>query len=179
MFLFGVCPGFNRSRLPLPSAASDPVFYVNRYGPAGIVERLSHLLPDGVPRCLGDGRGHWAGGRPRRAGRVHNRRRTTGTPARPWRPPVLFHASQTIHIILRRTRGSPQRWWPRSRAGRRETVRALSRTTRPPRADAQKKGESAMSALVQSTPWWREPTRDQWYAWTAAWLGWTLEAFDF
>ena len=36
-----------------------------------------------------------------------------------------------------------------------------------------------MSALVQSTPWWREPTRDQWYAWTAAWLGWTLDAFDF
>ena len=36
-----------------------------------------------------------------------------------------------------------------------------------------------MSALVQSTPWWREPTRDQWYAWIAAWLGWTLDAFDF
>jgi SHS family lactate transporter-like MFS transporter len=28
-------------------------------------------------------------------------------------------------------------------------------------------------------PWWREPTRDQWYAWVAAWLGWTLDAFDF
>jgi MFS transporter, SHS family, lactate transporter len=28
-------------------------------------------------------------------------------------------------------------------------------------------------------PWWREPTRDQWYAWWAAWLGWTLDAFDF
>jgi MFS transporter, SHS family, lactate transporter len=36
-----------------------------------------------------------------------------------------------------------------------------------------------MSASVQSTPWWKEPTRDQWYAWTAAWLGWTLDAFDF
>ncbi|HEY1932725.1 MAG TPA: MFS transporter [Acetobacteraceae bacterium] len=28
-------------------------------------------------------------------------------------------------------------------------------------------------------PWWREPTRDQWYAFIAAWLGWTLDAFDF
>jgi SHS family lactate transporter-like MFS transporter len=28
-------------------------------------------------------------------------------------------------------------------------------------------------------PWWREPTKDQWYAFTAAWLGWTLDAFDF
>jgi SHS family lactate transporter-like MFS transporter len=28
-------------------------------------------------------------------------------------------------------------------------------------------------------PWWKEPTRDQWLAWTAGWLGWTLDAFDF
>jgi len=28
-------------------------------------------------------------------------------------------------------------------------------------------------------PWWKEPTKDQWYAWFAAWLGWTLDAFDF
>src|SRR5258708_21183022 len=28
-------------------------------------------------------------------------------------------------------------------------------------------------------PWWKEPTKDQWYAWWAAWLGWTLAAFDF
>jgi SHS family lactate transporter-like MFS transporter len=27
--------------------------------------------------------------------------------------------------------------------------------------------------------WWREPTKDQWYAFIAAWLGWTLDAFDF
>jgi MFS transporter, SHS family, lactate transporter len=27
--------------------------------------------------------------------------------------------------------------------------------------------------------WWKEPTRDQWHAWIAAWLGWTLDAFDF
>ena len=29
------------------------------------------------------------------------------------------------------------------------------------------------------TPWWKEPTRDQWYAYCAAWMGWTLDAFDF
>src|SRR5271154_6934303 len=28
-------------------------------------------------------------------------------------------------------------------------------------------------------PWYMEPTRDQWHAWVAAWLGWTLDAFDF
>ena len=30
-----------------------------------------------------------------------------------------------------------------------------------------------------SVPWWKEPTKDQWYAYAAAWLGWTLDAFDF
>src|SRR3954471_15817068 len=34
----------------------------------------------------------------------------------------------------------------------------------------------AGGALV---PWWKEPTKDQWYAYLAAWLGWTLDAFDF
>jgi MFS transporter, SHS family, lactate transporter len=28
-------------------------------------------------------------------------------------------------------------------------------------------------------PWWKEPTKDQWMAWIAAWLGWMLDAFDF
>src|ERR1700726_3493542 len=28
-------------------------------------------------------------------------------------------------------------------------------------------------------PWWREPTKDQGRAWIAAWLGWTLDSFDF
>jgi len=39
-----------------------------------------------------------------------------------------------------------------------------------------------MSASVASRaqgPWWKEPTKDQWYAYIAAWLGWTLDAFDF
>ena len=31
----------------------------------------------------------------------------------------------------------------------------------------------------QQLAWWREPTREQWHAWIAAWLGWTLDAFDF
>ena len=32
---------------------------------------------------------------------------------------------------------------------------------------------------VNPVPWWKEPTKDQWYAYVAAWLGWTLDAFDF
>ena len=32
---------------------------------------------------------------------------------------------------------------------------------------------------VQAVPWWKEPTKEQWHAWVAAWLGWTLDAFDF
>jgi SHS family lactate transporter-like MFS transporter len=32
---------------------------------------------------------------------------------------------------------------------------------------------------VNHTLWWKEPTKDQWVAWIAAWLGWTLDAFDF
>src|ERR1700756_1792525 len=32
---------------------------------------------------------------------------------------------------------------------------------------------------LKPVPWWREPTKDQWLAWVAAWLGWTLDAFDF
>jgi len=37
------------------------------------------------------------------------------------------------------------------------------------------------TAAVTATPiaWWREPTKDQWYAYLAAWAGWTLDAFDF
>jgi SHS family lactate transporter-like MFS transporter len=35
------------------------------------------------------------------------------------------------------------------------------------------------ASVAKSVPWWKEPTRDQWYAFIAAWLGWTLDAFDF
>ena len=35
------------------------------------------------------------------------------------------------------------------------------------------------SARPSALPWWKEPTKDQWYAYIAAWLGWTLDAFDF
>ena len=38
---------------------------------------------------------------------------------------------------------------------------------------------SASSAPVSALPWWKEPTKDQWYAYCAAWMGWTLDAFDF
>jgi SHS family lactate transporter-like MFS transporter len=37
----------------------------------------------------------------------------------------------------------------------------------------------AAAETVNDIPWWKEPTKDQWYAWWAAWLGWTLDAFDF
>lgn len=39
-----------------------------------------------------------------------------------------------------------------------------------------------MSIALDTTKpvvWWKEPTREQWHAWVAAWLGWTLDAFDF
>ena len=32
---------------------------------------------------------------------------------------------------------------------------------------------------VNIIPWWKEPTKEQWYAYIAAWSGWTLDAFDF
>jgi MFS transporter, SHS family, lactate transporter len=35
------------------------------------------------------------------------------------------------------------------------------------------------TAEAAQVPWYKEPTKDQWYAWWAAWLGWTLDAFDF
>ena len=38
---------------------------------------------------------------------------------------------------------------------------------------------SSSTASGPAVPWWKEPTKDQWLAWWAAWLGWTLDAFDF
>jgi SHS family lactate transporter-like MFS transporter len=37
----------------------------------------------------------------------------------------------------------------------------------------------AIAAESGQVAWWKEPTREQWHAWIAAWLGWTLDAFDF
>src|SRR6516225_1441156 len=43
-------------------------------------------------------------------------------------------------------------------------------------------GIEAMTAAqdtITPVPWWNEPTKDQWLAFGAAWMGWTLDAFDF
>jgi SHS family lactate transporter-like MFS transporter len=37
----------------------------------------------------------------------------------------------------------------------------------------------ATDTSILAIAWWREPTKDQWFAWVAAWLGWMLDAFDF
>ncbi|HZU89622.1 MAG TPA: MFS transporter [Stellaceae bacterium] len=34
-------------------------------------------------------------------------------------------------------------------------------------------------SIEKPIAWWKEPTREQWHAWIAAWLGWVLDAFDF
>jgi SHS family lactate transporter-like MFS transporter len=36
-----------------------------------------------------------------------------------------------------------------------------------------------MEKTQKQLPWWREPTRAQWSAFSAAWVGWVLDAFDF
>src|SRR5262245_48345638 len=40
---------------------------------------------------------------------------------------------------------------------------------------------NAMTVAVTDRPfaWWKEPTKDQWLAWFAGFLGWMLDAFDF
>jgi MFS transporter, SHS family, lactate transporter len=38
---------------------------------------------------------------------------------------------------------------------------------------------TAAQDALKSMPWWKEPTKDQWLAFGAAWMGWTLDAFDF
>ncbi len=34
-------------------------------------------------------------------------------------------------------------------------------------------------SIEKPIAWLKEPTREQWHAWIAAWLGWVLDAFDF
>ena len=41
------------------------------------------------------------------------------------------------------------------------------------------KSMSGYAGSASNVPWWKEPTKDQWYAYFAAWMGWTLDAFDF
>ncbi|MBE2250707.1 MAG: MFS transporter [Myxococcus sp.] len=36
-----------------------------------------------------------------------------------------------------------------------------------------------MSTTASNTAWWREPTRGQWASFSAAWIGWVMDAFDF
>ena len=38
-----------------------------------------------------------------------------------------------------------------------------------------------MTVAISDRPfaWWKEPTKDQWLAWSAGFLGWMLDAFDF
>jgi SHS family lactate transporter-like MFS transporter len=38
---------------------------------------------------------------------------------------------------------------------------------------------TAVNVPNLSIAWWREPTKDQWLAWVAAWFGWMLDAFDY
>src|SRR5260221_7265304 len=38
---------------------------------------------------------------------------------------------------------------------------------------------SASSAPASALPCGKEPTKDQWFAFCAAWMGWTVDAFDF
>ena len=38
---------------------------------------------------------------------------------------------------------------------------------------------SAASSKDSPVALWREPSRAQWISFTAAWLGWVLDAFDF
>ncbi len=38
---------------------------------------------------------------------------------------------------------------------------------------------ASIVAGERPTPWWKEPTKDQWLAFVAGWLGWMLDAFDF
>lgn len=36
-----------------------------------------------------------------------------------------------------------------------------------------------IQSKTMTMPWWKEPTKDQWCSFLAAWAGWVLDAFDF
>jgi SHS family lactate transporter-like MFS transporter len=38
---------------------------------------------------------------------------------------------------------------------------------------------STTSSAQPLGPWWKEPTRSQWASFSAAWIGWVMDAFDF
>src|ERR1700719_2755904 len=56
---------------------------------------------------------------------------------------------------------------------------AILRSLRPLLEMSGRNGMSTATDTTTQIPWWKEPTKDQWIAWWAAWLGWTLDAFDF
>jgi hypothetical protein len=65
--------------------------------------------------------------------------------------------------------GASPKWRTRRRLGGNAVTTAADASSPSAAGDASK----------SSVPWWKEPTKDQWLAWVAAWLGWTLDAFDF
>src|SRR5262249_21024732 len=71
----------------------------------------------------------------------------------------------------------------RQRAQRTRARDPFGRLERKPRLAQSPRGDfctmTVAAAATNSIPWWKEPTKDQWLAWWAAWLGWTLDAFDF
>src|ERR1700759_92084 len=60
-------------------------------------------------------------------------------------------------------------------------IRGRSVTGASPKASSWPGRSNMVVAVETARPlaWWQEPTKDQWLAWVAAWLGWTLDAFDF
>src|SRR6266446_8153558 len=102
--------------------------------------------------------------------------------ARAWRPVRCLRSPGSCKEL--RNRGYPARSAPgyekivkkgKTVLHRRYTVAARL----PNGGRTEREGAMATVETVNSIPWWKEPTKDQWLAWVAAWLGWTLDAFDF
>jgi hypothetical protein len=109
--------------------------------------------------------------------------------ARRWRliaQPAITRAKPDLRIDPRQTdtKGTDSRNRQRRIPlnGRGRMVPAATRVQRELHRTGLKREEQAMATAVQPVetfPWWKEPTREQWHALIAAWLGWTLDAFDF